>query len=149
MGLIPISFFPKNPKDKFEKFTLIFHGNLARMQNIDLLIKIARSCPEDVDVLVAGFGPGEKKIRREKRIKFLGRLSYEKIPEIVTKSHVGLSFRNKGLVNEMSFPVKIFEYIGAGLPVISTPKQMPVIFWRKMNWVINLKMKKLTLLLIV
>ena len=102
-GFDPNLFFPKNPKDKFEKFTLIFHGNLARMQNIDLLIKIARSCPEDVDVLVAGFGPGEKKIRREKRIKFLGRLSYEKIPEIVTKSHVGLSFRNKGLVNEMSF----------------------------------------------
>ncbi|MCY4524532.1 MAG: hypothetical protein OXB84_07330, partial [Halobacteriovoraceae bacterium] len=58
---------------------------------------------------------------KEKRIKFLKEIPHENIAEIVNKSHIGLSFRNEGLINEISFPVKIFEYIGAGLPVMATP----------------------------
>ena len=113
--------FSRRKSGKFDKFTLIFHGNLAKMQNIDLLIQIARKCPDDIDLVVAGSGPQEAKIVREKRIIFLGSLPHKQIAEIVSKAHVGLSFRNEGLINKISFPVKVFEYMGAGLPVISTP----------------------------
>ena len=114
-------FFPKNFEEKYNRFTLIFHGNLAKMQNIDLLVSLAQKCPKDIDVIVAGSGPQVEKIKQEKKIKFLSKLSHENIADIINKSHVGLSFRKDGLMGKISFPVKIFEYIGAGLPVISTP----------------------------
>ena len=121
-GFDPEIFSPKPPDKKFEKFTLIFHGNLARMQNINLLTQVASLCPENIDILVAGSGPLEKKVKQEKRITFLGSLSYKDVAQVVNKSHVGLSFRKDGFVNRASFPVKIFEYIGAGIPVITTPQ---------------------------
>ena len=115
------SFF-KGKNKKFNTFTLIFHGNLARMQNIDLLIEIAQRCPRDINILVIGDGPKKKKIIQSKRITYLGKLSYENTMKIISKAHVGLSFRNDGLINKISFPVKTFEYMGAGLPIIITPK---------------------------
>ena len=121
-GFDPEVFTPSPLDQKFERFTLVFHGNLARMQNIDLLIQVARRCPEDIDILVAGSGPLEKKVKQEQRITFLGMLPYKYLATIVNKSHVGLSFRKDGFINTLSFPVKIFEYMGAGLPVISTPQ---------------------------
>lgn len=121
-GFDPELFSPKALSEKFEKFTLIFHGNLARMQNIDLLIQVARGCPEDIDILVAGAGPLEDSIKKEKRIRFLGSLSHREVAKTVNRCHVGLSFRNNGFVNRVSFPVRVLEYMGAGLPVISTPR---------------------------
>ena len=121
-GFDPNIFYPIPKKEKFKKFTLVFHGNLAKMQNIDLLIEMAKRCPKDIDILVAGWGQEEGKIKREKNITFLGRSPYTDIARAVSKAHVGLSFRKDGPINKISFPVKVFEYIGAGLPVISTPR---------------------------
>ena len=120
-GFDPSIFYPRNITDKFKRFTLVYHGTLARMQNVDLLIQVANSCPEDIDILVAGAGPKEEKIKQEKRINYLGSLSYKDVANVVTKSHVGLSFMNEELIGKISFPSKVFEYIGSGLPVISTP----------------------------
>ena len=122
-GFDPSLFFPLPLEEKFQRFTLVCHGNFAKMQNVDLLIEIAKRCPEDIDILVAGWGPGVKKIKDEGRITFLGRAAQEETAGIVRRAHVGLSLRNDGLVNKVSFPVKVFEYIGAALPVISTPKE--------------------------
>ena len=118
-GFDPEIFHPRSIEEKFSKFTLIYHGNMARLQNVDLVVEIARKCPDDIDIVVAGSGPEQEKVRQEKRIKYLGSLSYKDIAEVVTKSHIGLSFINEN--STWPFPTKIFEYIGAGLPVITTP----------------------------
>lgn len=107
---------------KRKKFTLIFHGNLSRMQNLDLLIQIAQKIPNDIEIIVAGSGSKEHLLIENEKINFLGNLPHEEVAEIVRSSHIGLSFRDDGHINETSFPVKIFEYIGSGIPVISTPK---------------------------
>lgn len=108
-------------ENKYEEFTVLFHGNLAKMQNIDALLQVAESLQSDIKVLVVGDGPQADKLINNKRIDYLGRVPYEKIPEIVRKSHVGISLRHDGVINETAFPVKIFEYMGACLPIISTP----------------------------
>lgn len=110
------------PDKKFEDFTIIFHGNLAKMQNIDLLLRVAEELPKEITVIVAGDGPQAIKIRECNRIKYLGSLKYEEVAEYVRRSHVGISFRHDGVINQTAFPVKVFEYIGSGLPVIITPK---------------------------
>jgi len=108
-------------EEKRERFSLVFHGNLARMQNVELLLAVAERLPDDVDVLVAGDGPQADRLRDQSRVQYLGKVDYEDIPALVRSCHVGLSFRNDGVINETAFPVKIFEYLGAGLPVITTP----------------------------
>lgn len=108
-------------EEKFQNFTLVFHGNLAKMQNIDLLLDIAERLPSEIDIVVAGDGPQAQKLKAHQRIKFLGKIPYQEVAAVVRKSHLGLSFRNNGIINETAFPVKTFEYIGAGIPIISTP----------------------------
>lgn len=110
------------PDKKFDKFTVIFHGNLGKLQNIELLVSVANRLPGDMEIKVAGDGPGKKLLENCSRIIYLGPISNKNVAEIVRKSHVGISFRMDGVLNETAIPVKVFEYIGAGIPVILTPK---------------------------
>ncbi|WP_419168968.1 glycosyltransferase family 4 protein [Halobacteriovorax sp.] len=118
-GFDNTKFFPV--ANKGTTFTVLFHGTLAKMQNIDLLVKVAESLPESIEVVVAGEGPQEDKVKNSSRIKYLKNIDYNNVNDLVNSVNLGLSFRNDGLINMTSFPVKVFEYIGAGIPVITTP----------------------------
>lgn len=123
-GYDPDIFFPGRPEEKFGRFTLVFHGILGRVQNIDTLLKLAKELePDDLDIIVAGDGPKSQEIINENRtnIRFLGNLPYSEIPALLRKCHVGLSFRTDDKIGKEAFPVKVFEYIGCGLPVIMSP----------------------------
>lgn len=108
-------------EDKYEQFTVVFHGNLSRMQNVDLLLDVRKKLSKDIKMIVIGDGPQEDKLRNVDNLSFLGRLDYDEIPKHINKCHVGLSFRNDGEINEIAFPVKVFEYIGSRVPVVLTP----------------------------
>ncbi len=115
---------------KDDEFKVLFHGNLGKMQNIDLLVSVAKEL-HDIEFIVAGKGPQEHKLANLPNLSFLGEVLNSEIPKIVKSSHLGLSFRNDGIINETSFPVKIFEYLGAKLPVISTPHSEAGFFLEK------------------
>jgi glycosyltransferase involved in cell wall biosynthesis len=55
-------------------------------------------------------------------IEHVGRVKFDKIPDHLNKGDVGLSPRGDGLVNETAFPVKVYECLGCGLPVVVTPE---------------------------
>lgn len=123
-GYDPEIFFPGKPEEKFSKFTLVFHGTLGKLQNIDTLLNLARELEnDDLEIIVAGEGPKAQEIVSAKRsnIKFLGNLPYTEIPSLLRKCHVGLSFRTDDKIGKEAFPVKVFEYVGSGLPVIMAP----------------------------
>jgi len=111
---------------KYKKFTLVFHGIISKYQDIDLLIQLGQLIDDRnllMDILVIGQGNQDHKLKGEipKSIKYLGPQSYDEIPSIISKAHLGLSFRKTGKISEDSFPVKIYEYIGVLIPIISTP----------------------------
>lgn len=117
-------FFPSTTK--YEEFTLVFHGIISKYQDIDLLIELGylidkRNLP--FKIIVVGQGNQDDKLKGEipKSINYLGPQPYVTIPEIISKAHLGLSFRQPGKISEDSFPVKIYEYIGVSVPVIVTP----------------------------
>ena len=117
-------FFPSTTK--YEEFTLVFHGIISKYQDIDLLIELGhlidkRNLP--FKIIVVGQGNQDYKLKGEipKSINYLGPQPYVNIPEIISKAHIGLSFRQPGKISEDSFPVKIYEYIGVSVPVIVTP----------------------------
>ena len=123
-GYDPDLFFPGPPEEKFPQFTLVFHGTLGKLQNIETLLNLARELEKDgLEIVVAGEGPKAQDIVNAKRpnIKFLGNIPYTEIPNLLRKCHVGLSFRTDDKIGKEAFPVKVFEYIGCGLPVIIAP----------------------------
>ncbi len=117
-------FFPSTTK--YEEFTLVFHGIISKYQDIDLLIELGhlidkRNLP--FKIIVIGQGNQDYKLKGEipKSVNYLGPQQYVNIPEIISKAHIGLSFRQPGKISEDSFPVKIYEYIGVSVPIIVTP----------------------------
>lgn len=123
-GYDPEIFFPGNSNEKFEKFTLVFHGTLGKLQNIETLLNLAQTLEQDdLDILVAGDGPKVQDIIDAKRpnIKYLGNIPYSEIPPLLRRCHVGLSFRTDDKIGKEAFPVKVFEYVGCGLPIIMAP----------------------------
>jgi hypothetical protein len=45
----------------------------------------------------------------------------EKLPGILSKCHLGVSIRDSTPLSQKSFPVRVWEYIGLGLPVVVAP----------------------------
>jgi glycosyltransferase involved in cell wall biosynthesis len=115
------------------EFVVLFHGTLGRFQNIDLLLRYARYLEDndvrDVCLQIVGDGPKADHLRKkiaehglDGRINFLGRVDFEEIPNYINDADVGLSPRIKGFVSETAFPVKVYECLGCGVPVVVTPK---------------------------
>ncbi|MCX7978771.1 MAG: glycosyltransferase [Bdellovibrionaceae bacterium] len=114
-------FYPVPLGEKNLRFTAVFHGNLGRFQRVDLVVELARLCPE-IDFLVIGDGPAAKYLRdAPTNLRYLGPMSIEELAPHVRRCHVGLSFRTEDRISTDAFPVKVFEYLGAGLPIIVTP----------------------------
>ena len=109
------------------EFTCVFHGNLGHMQNIDLLMDVASRVyvkKPSIRFLVMGQGVQEHllKTKAPPNLQFIGEISYSEIPKRLSMAHLGISFREDGLMGQTAFPVKVYEYIGSGLPSIVTPR---------------------------
>ncbi len=117
---------------EYSKFIVLFHGTIGQFQEISVFINLAKKIKEEKNdnVIIRIIGDGSKKdklielIKREKVsdvIEYLGKKNYSEIPKFINEAHIGLSSRVSGKISETSFPVKIYEYLACGLPVISTP----------------------------
>ncbi|MBK9509090.1 MAG: glycosyltransferase [Cytophagaceae bacterium] len=76
-----------------------------------------------IHFVVIGSGPKENLLRgiEEENLSFFGRLTNSETANIVSKCHLGLSLRDNSIISREAFPVKLYEYMGAGIPSISTP----------------------------
>lgn len=113
-------------KIKKENFTVVFHGSLSQFQDIQLLLDVANNVlaiDESIKFIVAGKGSKDYLLKNNlpSNLSYIGEVKYENIPNILQSSHLGLSFRTNDQTSRMSFPVKVYEYIGAGIPCIISP----------------------------
>jgi glycosyltransferase involved in cell wall biosynthesis len=109
---------------KYERFTVCFHGTLGFFQDVETLLEVARRLGEhQVDCVVVGYGRKEAEIVEAAlpNLKFYGRQPFEKTIDIVERCHVGLCLRKDEAISKDAFPVKVWEYLGLGLPSIVTP----------------------------
>jgi len=112
---------------KNEKFTVIFHGNLGTFQDVDLILRLAQKCVDesrDIEFVIIGEGSKDYILKKTTipNVTYLSRLGIEQVYNKISKAHVGISFRKDNFISCQSFPVKLYEYIGIGLPMIITPK---------------------------
>lgn len=112
--------------EKFDKFTVVFHGNLGKFQRIDLLVEVAKEMEKthpEIQFKVIGKGPGEKYLQAPpSNLEYLGAINYQEIGKYISKCHLGISLRTDDQISRDAFPVKVFEYIGVGIPVIVSPE---------------------------
>lgn len=106
---------------------IVYHGVLSDFKvDFRLLLECAILRPGWNFVVIGEEREGQKdllvqKLRQLENTHFLGYVRYNDIPEYLNSMDVGIL---PSLINRYTasmFPMKFFEYIASGLPVVSTP----------------------------
>lgn len=110
----------------------VFAGNVDDRLDWDMLDRALEACP---DVLFVMYGPltggpanPDAKLRRTFRrtnFRYFGVVPAERLPGIYATCDVGIiPYRHDPLVTHNTFPLKAFEMVAAGLPVVATNLDM-------------------------
>lgn len=110
------------------EYYVVFFGALAQWQGIDTILNAVKlpAWPTNLKLVIIGDGVErlnvEKAAKENSNIIYLGKIPYHDVPGIVAHSIAGLSPKNnKGnRSNTGLFPLKLFETLACGVPVIVT-----------------------------
>lgn len=113
--------------DALARPRIVFTGAVvATKLDLDLIVSLARARPDWSIALVGPVGPGDprtdvSRLRAERNVHLLGRRAYADLPSVLRGADAAIV---PYAVNELTasvFPMKVYEYLAAGLPVVSTP----------------------------
>jgi glycosyltransferase involved in cell wall biosynthesis len=106
---------------------IVFTGAIvAKKLDVPLLVALARARPRWSFALVGPVGAGDpgtdvSALRGEPNIHLLGTRAYEQLPEVLRAADAGLIPYARNALTQSIFPMKVYEYLAAGLPVVATP----------------------------
>jgi glycosyltransferase involved in cell wall biosynthesis len=106
---------------------IVFTGAIvATKLDVPLLAALARSRPEWSFALVGPVGPGDPRtdvsaLRELPNVHLLGPRAYSQLPAVLRAADAGLIPYARNPITESVFPMKVYEYLAAGLPVVATP----------------------------
>lgn len=107
---------------------VVFFGALARWQGIDTLLAATQNerWPRSVTLVVVGDGAERRKVedaaREYSNVRYLGKVPYADVPGIVANSLMAISPQSNlaGRAGTGLYPLKVFEALACGVPVIVT-----------------------------
>jgi glycosyltransferase involved in cell wall biosynthesis len=106
---------------------IVFTGAIVTTKlDFDLLVALARARPEWSFALVGPIGPGDPNadvsaLRREPNMHLLGKRRYQDLPDVLRGADAALIPYALNELTSSIFPMKVYEYLAAGLPVVATP----------------------------
>jgi glycosyltransferase involved in cell wall biosynthesis len=106
---------------------IVFTGAIvATKLDVPLLTALAHSRPEWSFALVGPVGPGDPRtdvsaLRELLNVHLLGPRAYMQLPAVLRAADAGLIPYARNPITESVFPMKVYEYLAAGLPVVATP----------------------------
>ena len=115
-------------RGKYGKVAL-YQGGINRKVDFAMLLAAARALPDwqfrfcGVVALEPADGLDQwKALRGLRNIEYLGKLGPDKLRDCMSRATVGLiPFVQNDWIVERSFPLKAFEYLACGLPVVTVP----------------------------
>jgi glycosyltransferase involved in cell wall biosynthesis len=111
---------------------LLYTGNVADWAALDVVIAALpaiRARVSDARLIIVGSGPAgvEHTLREaaqrasvEAAVTFLGSLPYSEMPGLLTHAAIGLATFRPTFLRVHAVPLKLLEYMAAGLPVLVT-----------------------------
>jgi len=130
-GVDPAHFRPAREKRPHPP-TLVYMGNVAHYAGVDLAIRALpriRAGLRRARLVIVGGGdpPYLAALRRlvadeglTDAVEFRGPVPYSALPAILAQSDIGLATFRPGPLGAYAFPLKVVEYMAAGLAVIGT-----------------------------
>jgi glycosyltransferase involved in cell wall biosynthesis len=106
---------------------ILFTGAIVTTKlDLALLVALARERPQWSFALVGPVGPGDPNadvspLRAEPNIHLLGPRTYAQLPDVLRAGDAGLIPYARNELTRSIFPMKVYEYLAAGLPVVATP----------------------------
>jgi glycosyltransferase involved in cell wall biosynthesis len=111
-----------------------FVGGLSEWVDTDLLANLARRHPEWSFVLVGPVGTDVDGLRVCRNVRLLGARQYAQVPAYLAAMDVALIPFKQTAVTYHADPIKAYEYLAAGVPVVAT--DMPAL--RRLAHVVRL-----------
>ncbi|MGE3509091.1 MAG: glycosyltransferase family 9 protein [Vicinamibacterales bacterium] len=98
-------------------------GQIDERVNQPLVVTLARSRRDWQFVLVGRVKPGVdvSTLLAEPNIHLIGYIAYEQLPSVMRELDVGLVPYVLNDLTQSCSPLKVYEYLAAGLPVVSSP----------------------------
>ena len=112
--------------DALPRPRVVFTGAVvATKLDVPLLTALARARPACAFALVGPVGPGDPRtdvsaLAAEPNVHLLGPRRYEELPAVLRGADVGLIPYARNELTDAIFPMKVYEYLAAGLPVVAT-----------------------------
>ncbi len=106
---------------------IVFTGAIvAKKLDVPLLAALARARPAWSFALVGPIGLGDPgtdvaALEEVPNIHLLGTRTYAQLPDVLRAADAGLIPYARNTLTESIFPMKVYEYLAAGLPVVATP----------------------------
>jgi len=117
--------FLKIRPNKFKKPTVICHGGYGAFFDTKLFVcQIKNFHKNGWRVIVVGHGQNFDSLVEQVGhfVVIRGSMPMNKLAKIIARCHVGLSFRTSDAYSQMSFPLRVWDYIGLGVYVMISPK---------------------------
>ncbi|MBE3128509.1 MAG: glycosyltransferase family 4 protein, partial [Actinobacteria bacterium] len=126
-----VAYFP-NParfdRESKDAFNLIYVGGLTEIRGIVQIVQALELVDSNKQlklIMYGKFDPPEfelevRSLKEFERVEYLGWVEPEKIPELLTKVDVGIVVLHPISNYLTSLPIKLFEYMSAGLPVVAS-----------------------------
>jgi len=112
--------------DALPRPRVVFTGAVvATKLDVPLLVELARARPQWSFALVGPVGPGDPRtdvsaLAAEPNVHLLGARAYAELPDVLRGADVGLIPYARNELTDAIFPMKVYEYLAAGLPVVAT-----------------------------
>lgn len=128
-NVVTVSNFPSSmefepPADYQEKQNKICYvGGISKVRGISELLASLEHVKSEIKLIIAGQPENNKilkKISSNDKVEFHGTISRDKIIQLLRVSKIGMVTLYPVPNHLESYPVKMFEYMAAGLPVIAS-----------------------------
>jgi len=114
----------RGPDDRI----LLYQGDVSLARGLERFIKLLDHLPDNYRLVIAGSGPDLEKVQAlgavhaaAGRFATLGRVPGEVLPAVTKHADIGIvTYPFEGLNNIYCAPNKVYEYLMAGIPIISS-----------------------------